>query len=176
MRERPHKSVRELLRARITPARAGKTEFKHEVAETAQDHPRSCGKDMIVGSSASYRAGSPPLVRERRQPGMLSLQSRWDHPRSCGKDRHIGHGLHGGAGSPPLVRERHGPHVVTNPYLRITPARAGKTMQSFPDQSRCEDHPRSCGKDFCKSCFAVFTLGSPPLVRERHSFVRRCIF
>ena len=50
-----------------------------------------------------------------------------DHPRSCGKDR-IDDGCHRVAtGSPPLVRERPYPGISLAAWIRITPARAGKT-------------------------------------------------
>ena len=49
----------------------------------------------------------------------------------------------------------------------ITPARAGKTMNSTWMTMKLQDHPRSCGKDHCAFHSFRSLLGSPPLVRER---------
>ena len=73
------------------------------------NHPRSCGKDLILGVRSVCSGGSPPLVRERRQnryrrmpahgitparagkTGTAERQGReeQDHPRSCGKDLYL---------------------------------------------------------------------------------------
>ena len=50
---------------------------------------------------------------------------------------------------------------------RITPARAGKTYRHIGHIPASGDHPRSCGKDWCKISYAAQIGGSPPLVRER---------
>ena len=93
----------------ITPARAGKTSTCSERKENKMDHPRSCGKDLILGVRSVCSGGSPPLVRERRQnryrrmpahgitparagkTGTAERQGReeQDHPRSCGKDLYL---------------------------------------------------------------------------------------
>ena len=51
--------------------------------------------------------------------------------------------------------------------LRITPARAGKTVPALITDHDAEDHPRSCGKDGFLLCLQDLLIGSPPLVRER---------
>ena len=55
-------------RARITPARAGKTVFSLFFSNLSQDHPRSCGKDLRFQVKKREGRGSPPLVRERQIP------------------------------------------------------------------------------------------------------------
>ena len=72
-----------------------------------EDHPRSCGKDLISAALTSAGRGSPPLVRERPRHGQQRERCAGitparagktvaedvtdiineDHPRSCGKDR-----------------------------------------------------------------------------------------
>ena len=52
---------------------------------------------------------------------------------------------------------------------RITPARAGKTDQDTGYAIPERDHPRSCGKDPMRCDSDGLSLGSPPLVRERHA-------
>ena len=67
--------VRERLRIRagpetppwITPARAGKTLFDDPDRLVHQDHPRSCGKDLLIWVCNAALLGSPPLVRERQR-------------------------------------------------------------------------------------------------------------
>ena len=110
------------------------------------DHPRSCGKDVIIALIAAGGLGSPPLVRERlvcercqnqklritparagktemTWPNHLANQ---DHPRSCGKDECYGMPTSSEIGSPPLVRERLNGQANLKDTKRI---------------------PRSCGKD-----------------------------
>ena len=90
--------------------------------------------------------GSPPLVRERR-----IFRFNVDVAQ----------------GSPPLVRERRDMKASIGDYIRITPARAGKTFADFLDDFTKEDHPRSCGKDAIQTYLCWLHAGSPPLVRER---------
>ena len=127
VRERQLGTDRDDVVGGITPARAGKTKGSPGRQQCAEDHPRSCGKDIGIISIISMALGSPPLVRERpwqddfralvlritpARAGKtyssyaLSVTTR-DHPRSCGKDGQIAHKLYVVQGSPPLVRERH---------------------------------------------------------------------
>ena len=58
------------------------------------------------------------------------------------------------------------------PTLRITPAYAGKTFMNLSDSSGYEDHPRVCGKDG-KNFWNLDTgEGSPPRMRERHTYLK----
>ena len=187
--------VRERLRGvraesairRITPARAGKTRPVRKYKNKKWDHPRSCGKDPSGCRPMPREPGSPPLVRERRFPvyGLIEqigitparagkttangecLKKTWDHPRSCGKDTIIAQTTAKGQGSPPLVRERLSPDKDACVSIRITPARAGKTVNVYAQSFGRWDHPRSCGKDSPLSGTASLHAGSPPLVRER---------
>ena len=71
------------------------------------------------------------------------------------------------SGSPPLVRERLSAHIQIPTNLRITPARAGKTLRLESLHVIGGDHPRSCGKDRNSASVSFSVWGSPPLVRER---------
>ena len=75
-------------------------------------------------------------------------------------------------GSPPLVRERRIKPPMQGPADRITPARAGKTSNEAATTCQGQDHPRSCGKDSSKTNLTLSGVGSPPLVRERHTQMR----
>ena len=148
MRERPFHGDYWTVDMRITPARAGKTGWWTTTRMTGQDHPRSCGKDPIMGGPFHWSSGSPPLVRERlrnirheftcfgitpaRAGKTRMVRAYWwpgrDHPRSCGKDMLATWMLLLMAGSPPLVRERRSRGRGDVYADRITPARAGKTV------------------------------------------------
>ena len=137
-----------------------------------------------------FLPGSPPLVRERlvssycllyasgitpARAGKTLLPSACtavgqDHPRSCGKDDGYWHVNPSLSGSPPLVRERPPRPMKGAVALRITPARAGKTLGKYSISTEYEDHPRSCGKDTISELSICSVSGSPPLVRERRNY------
>ena len=104
----------------------------------------------------------------------LVLSSTEDHPRSCGKDFVCVFRRTSNVGSPPLVRERRCLSFFRTRELRITPARAGKTVVRWQKALIVWDHPRSCGKDNGQRDWQIALTGSPPLVRERHA-VRKTI-
>ena len=167
VRERLFFTESEYYAVRITPARAGKTLPILPLPIMYEDHPRSCGKDVVHRVGILSPLGSPPLVRERhdihlrvkRQIGITPARAGKtcrqrerrgqprDHPRSCGKDtsRLILSALV--MGSPPLVRERQSSTRPAKMANGITPARAGKTVPGLGIPPSGGDHPRSCGKD-----------------------------
>ena len=57
---------------RITPACAGKTFVRTSPGNSIEDHPRMCGKDGLGKGGMSQAVGSPPHVRERPWPWVLS--------------------------------------------------------------------------------------------------------
>ena len=69
----------------ITPARAGKTAMARACLGVAEDHPRSCGKDLILGVRSVCSGGSPPLVRERRQNRYRRMPAHGITPARAGK-------------------------------------------------------------------------------------------
>ena len=90
----------------ITPAPAGKTCKVGAYFICAQDHPRTCGENVLVDSTRSHSKGSPPHLRGKLQGRIfLFLQIRitpapagktrnlhfspgfhQDHPRTCGEN------------------------------------------------------------------------------------------
>ncbi len=106
MRERPNDRYPDYVKARITPAYAGKTRQTAAHAARCQDHPRVCGKDCRYFFVFWDSAGSPPRMRERQGKHIavrggsritpayagktvMTYMSRpygQDHPRVCGKD------------------------------------------------------------------------------------------
>ena len=69
-------------------------------------------------------------------------------------------------GSPPHVREGHPLQSQISKILRITPARAGRTLIADIATKERRDHPRSRGKDFFSRGIINMWIGSPPLARE----------
>ena len=167
MRERLGAGLDAANKLGITPARAGKTLKTLTGSPSCQDHPRSCGKDMVCYFLNTTKPGSPPLVRERLRPefynrvcegitparagktieAILVIVKAEDHPRSCGKDASDMSRTILTMGSPPLVRERPAGTAQTESGSGITPARAGKTHICINQAVQRQDHPRSCGKD-----------------------------
>ena len=113
------------LDLRITPACAGRTCPFPPTTDTAQDHPRVCGKNFPHTSKRLLKSGSPPRVREELALPIRHIYSRRitpacagrthgcrfkvrtgrDHPRVCGKNPFPGRGYIPRPGSPPRVRE-----------------------------------------------------------------------
>ena len=69
----------------ITPTHAGKTGVVVGPANSTQDHPRSCGKDMLFMAIRAAISGSPPLVRERRQNRYRRMPAHGITPARAGK-------------------------------------------------------------------------------------------
>ena len=58
-------------------------------------------------------------------------------------------------------------------YLRITPARAGKTCILADDDLVGKDHPRACGENVLCGFSAFYHGGSPPRVRGKRLAARQ---
>ena len=55
----------------------------------------------------------------------------------------------------------------TKTEIRITPADAGKTPDSYLCLSCKQDHPRGCGENVEDACEQSVALGSPPRMRGK---------
>ena len=172
----------------ITPACAGKTLRLYCAQFVSWDHPRVCGKNLIIQFSNSALEGSPPRVREKQLPEYTepigtgitpacagkttSLAQEGtigrDHPRVCGKNSTFKCAVITIFGSPPRVREKHIFSSVDLEFIRITPACAGKTYLSTLAVFTIPDHPRVCGKNKRLAFMSSGFMGSPPRVREKH--------
>ncbi len=126
-----------------------------------------CGKNTTGCFQGTLDEGSPPRVREEQSNAKrenddkritpacagrthtlrLKIASSQDHPRVCGKNTYAHCIKEFATGSPPRVREEPYGDNFRNTFFRITPACAGRTYYEGDDTSRCEDHPRVCGKN-----------------------------
>ena len=106
VREKRKETSRPIVIEGITPACAGKTIDCLRRFQPYKDHPRVCGKNLVILLKGPSNEGSPPRVREKRvdwtkvlnangiTPACAGKTSRsattsllaWDHPRVCGKN------------------------------------------------------------------------------------------
>ena len=99
---------------------------------------------------------------------------RRDHPRACGENPEKATPCSCRRGSPPRVRGKLRPSRSCKHSLRITPARAGKTLPSTPSSAAASDHPRACGENLRALVSMCSRMGSPPRVRGKlHGRQRR---
>ncbi len=107
VREKPLCLIVESVVTGITPACAGKTKLAQVLGTSTEDHPRVCGKNMVLPQNHSVYLGSPPRVREKLVSYKPSRDEFQDHPRVCGKNALTPSALANTLGSPPRVREKH---------------------------------------------------------------------
>ena len=125
-----------------------------------------CGKYEVGYVKPSFRAGSPPHVREihvrviplssllRITPACAGNTTVYfkntnlteDHPRMCGKYPACAFSFSLSLGSPPHVREIQVARQAPTCKSRITPACAGNTTLAQENMYLLQDHPRMCGK------------------------------
>ena len=174
----------------ITPADAGKTGLAAEPATVCVDHPRGCGENIERPYIIGEAVGSPPRMRGKQDgTGIFILRGRitpadagktsspcgldrtnMDHPRGCGENSAANDFKHLSRGSPPRMR---GKRLFCEPFkaeARITPADAGKTIQSIVDALPQMDHPRGCGENSSIASSILYIEGSPPRMRGKPRF------
>ena len=65
------------------------------------------------------------------------------------------------------MRGKHVYHEDGTGIFRITPADAGKTLQSSHESNTSKDHPRGCGENLKRLVLLPKVLGSPPRMRGK---------
>ena len=154
----------------ITPAYAGKSPLFQNVRQCIEDHPRLCGEKADTAQNLANSAGSPPPMRGKGFPYIItSTGSRItpayagkripyfaacftisDHPRLCGEKLSRCDDLRSGVGSPPPMRGKVFSIAIIRIKTRITPAYAGKRRPCGDLAAHCRDHPRLCGEKYAK--------------------------
>ena len=154
---------------------------------SSQDHPRACGENAALFVRINIGQGSPPRVRGKRVCSLNNtIRSRitparagkttdvrgnfmvlQDHPRACGENRLRMILWTAYRGSPPRVRGKPHSRPVGPRVPRITPARAGKTVNRSMWSPSAWDHPRACGENSLDIFNASTFIGSPPRVRGK---------
>ena len=74
-----------ILNKRITPAYAGKREFRRVQTLLHQDHPRLCGEKSAEIMAEHDAEGITPAYAGKRVPKIPQTQRTRDHPRLCGE-------------------------------------------------------------------------------------------
>ena len=149
-----------------------------------------CGENNVRKTERHLLSGSPPRVRgklsantydakaSRITPAcagkttavfFFSIASQ-DHPRVCGENSRMTDRELSRTGSPPRVRGKLVYSGQLETYVRITPACAGKTIQTSRNLFPRQDHPRVCGENSFVSRMQTKSRGSPPRVRGKHIF------
>ena len=135
----------------ITPAYAGKSQWDFRLIMPVRDHPRLCGEKAYLPTHSYTLPGSPPPMRGK---GFQSCKGQFligitpayagkrhntvcwqllieDHPRLCGEKGLVDCAAVVIVGSPPPMRGKAGDMRVPVLLGRITPAYAGKSLQSY---------------------------------------------
>ena len=172
---------------RITPAYAGKSCNSRSNQPYCKDHPRVCGEKDCRPPFEKRILGSPPHVRGKVElshdakgeiritPAYAGKRAApvggflrwWDHPRMCGEKQVPNLEITRSRGSPPHVRGKVVFQFLPAFGAGITPAYAGKRMETVAEAGRTGDHPRVCGEKPPSSLRGFLRLGSPPRMRGK---------
>ena len=135
-----------ILNKRITPAYAGKREFRRVQTLLHQDHPRLCGEKVIPPPELPPVPGSPPPMRGKVPHSFVHHLSTRITPAYAGKSLPKSWRNMTQKGSPPPMRGKEYRRYLRRNERGITPAYAGKSPL-FQNVRQCiEDHPRLCGE------------------------------
>ena len=63
---------------------------------------------------------------------------------------------------------------IQNPFVRITPAHAGKSLKEMSIKPLRMDHPRTCGEKFINFNIIATGFGSPPHMRGKEASLSAC--
>ena len=174
-------------RGRITPAQAGRSPYFLYGKKDYKDHPRIGGEKAELTAAVISAMGSPPRRRgkgyrefgidisDRITPAQAGKsvaprQKRsalWDHPRVGGEKDVSIETTSRTKGSPPRGRGKGKGRVPGISGNGITPAWAGKSLQSRLHFHHQEDHPRVGGEKQALPESPRLRLGSPPRGRGK---------
>ena len=126
-----------------------------------------CGEKSQLLCAAASCEGSPPRVRGKGKWSYHITKMRGDHPRVCGEKPPSCPEMSTNEGSPPRMRGKVSVHSAFSPFVRITPACAGKRRSIGRLSQPTRDHPRVCGEKCSSVRSASHRRGSPPRVRGK---------
>ena len=187
VRGKPRRDTRLWGRARLIPARAGKTPAASIGRCGGSAHPRACGENAWEMVMLAVDAGSSPRGRGKRQQysnglasagliparagktfrGALMLCVARAHPRACGENGAASRGSQSRLGSSPRVRGKPGQLGEVTVARGLIPARAGKTVASLDSSATRWAHPRACGENATSESSNPAIPGSSPRVRGK---------
>ena len=175
--------------ARLIPARAGKTVESHGDGPVGRAHPRAGGENPGRARGRTRRSGSSPRGRGKRShhrqdkgTGRLiparagktcrrgwSTRTSRAHPRAGGENCHCSSLLRLGAGSSPRGRGKPSVSGDGHWFVRLIPARAGKTCQITSQLAATPAHPRAGGENRAGGRNPVVETGSSPRGRGKRA-------
>ena len=117
-----------ILNKRITPAYAGKREFRRVQTLLHQDHPRLCGEKVIPPPELPPVPGSPPPMRGKVPHSFVHHLSTRITPAYAGKSLPKSWRNMTQKGSPPPMRGKEYRRYLRRNERGITPAYAGKSL------------------------------------------------
>ncbi len=171
---------------RLTSARAERTATLRIAVSRIAAHLRSRGEDSRGAGGGHAASGSPPLARrgpqghhgdrhhrrltsaraERTNGAVQAMRCRPAHLRSRGEDKkHVLFPIRD-FGSPPLARRGLGHRACRCLAVRLTSARAERTIPAPRDSGGKAAHLRSRGEDSGIRRARASSTGSPPLARR----------
>ena len=179
--------LRPVFSGRITPAWAGKREWKQAHCCRGWDHPRVGGEKTPGRARTCSLRGSPPRGRGKAYFLLFRVRIRGITPAWAGK-RARADGVYGSyedhprvggekllhlfiqpnrPGSPPRGRGKGNKLSISQCTKWITPAWAGKSRPCGSDRTGKRDHPRVGGEKHCGARRSKKRLGSPPRGRGK---------
>ena len=111
--------------------------------------------------------GITPAYAGKRNHFLHDFARKWDHPRVCGEKPKFELDKLNSVGSPPRMRGKDAVIDFVSVAGGITPAYAGKRIESKGNAARRWDHPRACGEKRFQHGGSHWGLGSPPRMRGK---------
>ena len=187
-RGKPAQRVCEGHDIRLIPARAGKTLCGECEKPSSRAHPRAGGENVgqhfkrgfICGSSPRGRGKPAPSRPSRRRPRLIPARAgktlaprsspvqRPAHPRAGGENRVYDMARAVAEGSSPRGRGKLFERETYAPFIRLIPARAGKTWLPRGRGTSGAAHPRAGGENIPWFLDDGDDEGSSPRGRGKH--------
>ena len=168
-RGKPFRSIDNIFKVGLIPARAGKTSPTDEMPPPPAAHPRAGGENESTAAAKGISQGSSPRGRgklrldsvARGPAGLIPARAgktademritlpTQAHPRAGGENTPPTGALVCVTGSSPRGRGKRRPRRARTWCWRLIPARAGKTLCVVHDSSGTGAHPRAGGENVC---------------------------
>ena len=179
---------RELARAGLIPAHAGKTFTAVSRTQRSRAHPRSRGENLLLVGVVHWFTGSSPLTRGKRwraspagrSTGLIPAHAGKTsappsaptgiaaHPRSRGENVTTAMRRCQSTGPSPLTRGKPRRCAPGRTHTGLIPAHAGKTKPTIAHIITNAAHPRSRGENRVLKPGGYLLAGSSPLTRGKH--------
>ena len=106
VRGKANNAIEDVIKARITPACAGKSKHGNQRARFGRDHPRVCGEKKMKYCSSWTVPGSPPRVRGKVFEGIADSIASGITPACAGKRTQLGGNYEQGQDHPRVCGEK----------------------------------------------------------------------